>query len=73
MAAAISAASVSSAKCPVSKKRTTAFGMSRLNSSDLRLVQLPIFAAFCPLSQAEDRFRQNVWQSGARNRVPKNG
>ena len=30
MAAAISAAWVSSAKCPVSKKRTTASGMSRL-------------------------------------------
>ena len=33
MAAAISAACVSSAKCPVSKKRTTAPGMSRLNAS----------------------------------------
>ena len=33
MAAAISAACVSSAKCPVSKKRTTASGMSRLNAS----------------------------------------
>jgi hypothetical protein len=33
MANAISAACVSSAKCPVSKKRTTAPGMSRLNAS----------------------------------------
>src|SRR3984893_10605388 len=33
MAAAISAACVSSAKCPGSKKRTTAPGMSRLNAS----------------------------------------
>ena len=33
MAAAISAAWVSNAKCPVSKKRTVAFGMSRLNAS----------------------------------------
>ena len=33
MAAAISAACVSKAKCPVSKKRTTASGMSRLNAS----------------------------------------
>ena len=33
MAAAISAAWVSSAKWPVSKKRTTASGMSRLNAS----------------------------------------
>src|ERR1700693_981197 len=33
MVDAISAAWVSSAKCPVSKKRTTAFGMSRLNAS----------------------------------------
>ena len=33
MAAAISAACVSSAKWPVSKKRTTASGMSRLNAS----------------------------------------
>ena len=33
MAAAISVAWVSSAKCPVSKKRTVAFGMSRLNAS----------------------------------------
>ena len=33
MAAAISGACVSSAKCPVSKKRTVAFGMSRLNAS----------------------------------------
>jgi hypothetical protein len=32
MAPAISAACVSRAKCPVSKKRTTAFGMSRLNA-----------------------------------------
>jgi serine/threonine protein kinase len=33
MVEAISAAWVSSAKCPVSKKRTTAFGISRLNAS----------------------------------------
>jgi hypothetical protein len=33
MAAAISAACVSSAKCPVSKKRTSASGISRLNAS----------------------------------------
>ena len=33
MAAAVSEACVSSAKCPVSKKRTTAPGMSRLNAS----------------------------------------
>jgi hypothetical protein len=33
MAAAISAACVSGAKWPVSKKRTTAPGMSRLNAS----------------------------------------
>src|ERR1700722_12309302 len=33
IALAISAACVSSAKCPVSKKRTTAFGISRLNAS----------------------------------------
>ena len=33
IAAAISAACVSSAKWPVSKKRTTASGMSRLNAS----------------------------------------
>jgi hypothetical protein len=33
MAAAISEACVSSAKCPASKKRTIAFGMSRLNAS----------------------------------------
>jgi hypothetical protein len=36
MAAAISTACVSRAKCPVSKKRTTAFGVSRLNASALR-------------------------------------
>ncbi|QIE27222.1 hypothetical protein SBC1_53440 (plasmid) [Caballeronia sp. SBC1] len=33
MAATTSAACVSSTKCPVSKKRTTAPGMSRLNAS----------------------------------------
>src|SRR5262245_49183930 len=33
IAAAICAACVSRAKCPVSKKRTTAWGMSRLNAS----------------------------------------
>src|SRR5262249_49514848 len=33
IAAAISAACVSSAKCPVSRKRTTAAGMSRLKAS----------------------------------------
>ena len=33
MASAISAARVPSAKRPVSKKRTVAFGMSRLNAS----------------------------------------
>src|SRR5262245_20170913 len=33
IAAAISAACVSSAKCPVSKKRTTALGISRLKAS----------------------------------------
>src|SRR6516225_5877606 len=33
IAAAISAACVSKAKCPVSKKRTTALGISRLNAS----------------------------------------
>jgi len=31
------------------------------------------FRAFDPLSQLEAAFRQNVWQSGARNRAPKNG
>jgi hypothetical protein len=28
---------------------------------------------FCPLSQAEAGFRQNVWECGAPNHVPKYG
>jgi hypothetical protein len=31
------------------------------------------FRAFDPLSQPEAGFRENVWHSGARNRVPKYG
>ena len=31
------------------------------------------FSVFDPFSQPESAFRENVWQSGARNRVPKNG
>jgi hypothetical protein len=31
------------------------------------------FAAFDPLSADEAGFRENVWQFGAQNRMPKNG
>src|SRR5262249_51114110 len=54
MAAAISAAWVSSAKCPVSKKCTTASGMSRLNAH----------AAFQQVSRVFERFSSD-YLSGA--------
>jgi hypothetical protein len=31
------------------------------------------FSVFDPHSQPESAFRENEWQSGAQNRVPKNG
>jgi hypothetical protein len=38
-----------------------------------RSISAADFRAFNPLSQPEAAFRENVWQSGARNRTPKNG
>jgi hypothetical protein len=42
-------------------------------SVENRWVSAADFRAFCQLKQLEARVRENVWQSGARNRVPKNG
>jgi len=41
--------------------------------AEKRLNSAADFGAFYPLSQPEAGFRENVWQSGAQNGVPKNG
>jgi hypothetical protein len=37
-----------------------------------RSISAAVFQAIDPLSHPEVKIREDVWQSGARNRVPKN-
>ena len=64
MAAAISAACVSSAKCPVSKKRTTAPGMSRLNASAPRGRKNGSFLPHTALRKLDDHGARSMIEPG---------